>query len=111
MANSSSPPARLPRSRGAASSTSVWSFADGGDGNSHFGKMPPAVVENLLWFYTKPGDIMVDPPWMMEKIEPTAPAMAPAAIMAEPTACKRHLGPGRIRVSGEAEAASRAKPG
>jgi ParB/RepB/Spo0J family partition protein len=39
----------------------IWSFhrADGDSG--YFGKMPPQVVENLLWFYTKPGDIVVDP--------------------------------------------------
>ena len=39
----------------------VWSFANGGDDSSYFGRMPPAVVENLLWLYTEPGDIVVDP--------------------------------------------------
>lgn len=38
----------------------VWQIADGGDG-SYFGRMPPAVVENLLWFFTDPGQIVVDP--------------------------------------------------
>jgi hypothetical protein len=39
----------------------LWSFAQA-DGDSHtFGKMPPQVVENLLWLYTNPGDIVVDP--------------------------------------------------
>ena len=39
----------------------VWSFASGGDGSSYFGRMPPPIVENLLWLYTAPGDIVVDP--------------------------------------------------
>jgi DNA methylase len=39
----------------------IWTFPQA-DGDSHyFGKMPPQVVENLLWFYTNPGDIVVDP--------------------------------------------------
>jgi len=37
----------------------IWQFHDGRDG-SYFGRMPPQVVENLLWFYTDPGDIIVD---------------------------------------------------
>ena len=39
----------------------VWSFQNGGHDSSYFGRMPPAVVENLLWLYTEPGDIVVDP--------------------------------------------------
>lgn len=40
----------------------VWSFQTAADSNSsYFGRMPPQVVENLLWFYTNPGDIVVDP--------------------------------------------------
>lgn len=42
----------------------VWQFttADKGDGQqSYFGAMPPQVVENLLWLYTQPGQIVVDP--------------------------------------------------
>lgn len=42
----------------------VWSFqkADDNAGTaSHFGRMPPQVVENLLWLYTEPGDIVFDP--------------------------------------------------
>ena len=42
----------------------VWSFPttsdDAGTG-SYFGKMPPQVVENLLWLYTEPGQIVIDP--------------------------------------------------
>lgn len=42
----------------------VWSFSKADDdagSKSYFGRMPPQVVENLLWLYTKPGDIVVDP--------------------------------------------------
>jgi DNA modification methylase len=38
----------------------VWSFPDGDDG-SYFGHMPPQVVENLLWGFTEPGEIVFDP--------------------------------------------------
>ena len=37
----------------------VWQFAtaDKDDGQqSYFGAVPPQVLENLLWFYTEPGD-------------------------------------------------------
>jgi DNA modification methylase len=42
----------------------VWSFqtaADDAGTGSYFGRMPPQVVENLLWLYTEPGQIVVDP--------------------------------------------------
>lgn len=41
----------------------VWQFAtaDKDDGaQSYFGATPPQVIENLLWFYTDPGEIVVD---------------------------------------------------
>lgn len=41
----------------------VWQFAtaDKDDGQqSYFGAVPPQVMENLLWFYTEPGDVVVD---------------------------------------------------
>jgi hypothetical protein len=42
----------------------VWQFQnaekDAGQ-QSYFGALPPQVVENLLWFYTEPGQIIVDP--------------------------------------------------
>jgi len=39
----------------------IWQFPTA-DGDSHyFGRMPPQVVENLLWLFTEPGDIVVDP--------------------------------------------------
>lgn len=41
----------------------IWQFAtadqDAG-AQSYFGAMPPQVIENLLWLYTKPGDVVVD---------------------------------------------------
>jgi DNA methylase len=39
----------------------VWSFQKANGESNYFGKMPPQVVENLLWLYTEPGDIVVDP--------------------------------------------------
>lgn len=41
----------------------LWQFgsADEGGGKSYFGRMPPQVVENLLWLYTEPGWVVVDP--------------------------------------------------
>jgi len=41
----------------------VWTFptADKDDGQqSYFGAIPPQVVENLLWFFTEPGQTVVD---------------------------------------------------
>jgi hypothetical protein len=41
----------------------VWQFAtsdkDSGQ-QSYFGALPPQIIENLLWFYTEPGEIVVD---------------------------------------------------
>jgi DNA modification methylase len=39
----------------------IWQFGQADGESSYFGRMPPQVVENLLWFYTDPGDIVVDP--------------------------------------------------
>src|SRR6516165_3336287 len=42
----------------------IWQFATADqddDSQSYFGAMPPQVMENLLWFFTEPGDIVVDP--------------------------------------------------
>jgi DNA modification methylase len=41
----------------------LWRFGAATDGgaNSYFGRMPPQVVENLLWAYTEPGWTVVDP--------------------------------------------------
>ena len=42
----------------------IWQFQnaekDAGS-QSYFGALPPQAVENLLWFYTEPGQIVVDP--------------------------------------------------
>lgn len=42
----------------------VWSFGNAPDDvgtQSYFGKMPAQIVENLLWLYTEPGQIVFDP--------------------------------------------------
>jgi hypothetical protein len=39
----------------------IWQFGSDGGSSNHFGKMPPQIVENLLWLWTRPGDIVVDP--------------------------------------------------
>lgn len=42
----------------------VWQFATSdktAGEQSYFGAIPPQVVENLLWLYTQPGQIVVDP--------------------------------------------------
>jgi hypothetical protein len=43
----------------------VWQFPPARDdtagSNSYFGRIPPQVIENLLWFYTDPGDVVFDP--------------------------------------------------
>lgn len=42
----------------------VWQFPttnrESGGQQSYFGAVPPQVLENLLWFYTEPGDVVVD---------------------------------------------------
>jgi hypothetical protein len=38
----------------------VWNFAKADGESSYFGKMPPQVVENLLWLYTDVGDVRRD---------------------------------------------------
>lgn len=42
----------------------VWQFSSSDDSagaKSYFGRMPPQIVENLLWLYTEPGNIVFDP--------------------------------------------------
>jgi hypothetical protein len=39
----------------------VWSFTKADGESSYFGKLPPQVAENLLWLYTEPDQIVVDP--------------------------------------------------
>lgn len=39
----------------------IWQFQASDGATSYFGAMPPQVVENLLWFYTEPGDVVIDP--------------------------------------------------
>lgn len=39
----------------------IWQFSKADGDSTYFGQMPPQVVENLLWFYTEPGQIVFDP--------------------------------------------------
>jgi hypothetical protein len=39
----------------------IWNFTKSDSDSTYFGQMPPQIVENLLWFYTEPGQIVVDP--------------------------------------------------
>src|SRR5260221_104979 len=39
----------------------IWQFAKANGDSTYFGQMPPQVVENLLWFYTEPGQTVADP--------------------------------------------------
>jgi hypothetical protein len=39
----------------------IWQFPKSDSESSYFGAMPPQIVENLLWFYTEPGQIVFDP--------------------------------------------------
>lgn len=39
----------------------VWNFHTATGDSSYFGKMPPQIVENLLWLYTEPGQVVFDP--------------------------------------------------
>jgi hypothetical protein len=41
----------------------IWQFqtaADDAGAQSYFGALPPQVIENLLWFFTEPGEVIVD---------------------------------------------------
>lgn len=39
----------------------VWSYGKYDGDNSRFGKLHPGIVENLLWLYTEPGQVVFDP--------------------------------------------------
>ena len=42
----------------------VWQFATADNDAgipSYFGKLPPQIIENLLWLYTEPGQVVIDP--------------------------------------------------
>lgn len=39
----------------------IWSFAKNNNDNNHFGNMPRDIVENLLYYYTEPFDVVFDP--------------------------------------------------
>lgn len=39
----------------------VWNFAKATNEVKHFGNIPPEIVDNLLYYYTKPFDVVFDP--------------------------------------------------
>ena len=39
----------------------TWNFAKATNEVRHFGNIPPEIIDNLLWFYTKPFDVVFDP--------------------------------------------------
>jgi len=39
----------------------VWAFGKKTNNTAHFGNTEQRIVDNLLWLYTEPGDIVVDP--------------------------------------------------
>jgi len=39
----------------------LWNFADSGSTIKYLGQIPAGVIENLLWYFTKPFDVVYDP--------------------------------------------------
>jgi DNA modification methylase len=39
----------------------IWNFAKATNDVRHFGNIPPEIAENLLYYYTKPFDVVFDP--------------------------------------------------
>ena len=39
----------------------VWNFQKANNEVSHFGNIPPEIINNLLYLYTSPGDVVFDP--------------------------------------------------
>lgn len=39
----------------------TWNFGKATNEVKHFGNIPPEIIDNLMWFYTKPFDIVFDP--------------------------------------------------
>lgn len=39
----------------------IWSFGKATNEVKHPGNIPPEIIDNLLWFYTKPFDVVFDP--------------------------------------------------
>jgi ParB-like chromosome segregation protein Spo0J len=40
---------------------SVWNFPKANNEVKHFGNIPPEIIDNLLYYYTKPFDVVFDP--------------------------------------------------
>jgi hypothetical protein len=39
----------------------IWNFAKANNQVKHFGNIPPEIIDNLLYYYTKPFDVVFDP--------------------------------------------------
>lgn len=39
----------------------LWNFAKADGETKHFGNLPTGIIDNLLWYYTKPFDVVFDP--------------------------------------------------
>ena len=39
----------------------TWNFGKATNEVRHFGNIPPEIIDNLMWFYTKPFDVVFDP--------------------------------------------------
>lgn len=39
----------------------IWNFAKATNEVRHFGNIPPEICDNLLYYFTKPGDVIFDP--------------------------------------------------
>lgn len=39
----------------------IWSFAKATNKVRHFGNIPPEIIDNLLYYYTRPFDVVFDP--------------------------------------------------
>lgn len=39
----------------------IWNFAKATNNVRHFGNIPPEIIDNLLYYYTKPFDVVFDP--------------------------------------------------
>jgi len=39
----------------------IWNFSKATNEVKHFGNIPPEIIDNLLYYYTEPHDVIFDP--------------------------------------------------
>jgi len=61
FANESPPGATVENPWGRIQHFDVWEFPNSGANTTFFGILSPEIMENLLWFFTEPGQIVFDP--------------------------------------------------